>query len=87
MDGVGCAKVKRVFGMSASFPSNGRGYCNIENKQHVTALNLACENEHEECALLLLHYGAAADVQDDWGDTPRSTAQAKGMHRVLAMML
>ena len=60
---------------------------NIENHKHVTALNLACENEHEECAMLLLRYGAAADVRDDWGDTPRSTAQAKGMDRVLAMML
>ena len=59
---------------------------NIETKQHVTALNLTCDNSHEECALLLLRFGAAVDVEDDWGDTPRSIAQAKGMDRVLAMM-
>ena len=30
--------------------------------------------------------GAAADVADAWGDTPRSIAQKKGMESVLALM-
>ena len=52
---------------------------NHRNAKHVTALNMACENEHDECALLLLHAGTRADVKDDWGDTPLSIAQRKGM--------
>ena len=31
---------------------------NHETTQHVAALNLACENGHEDCALLLLSAGA-----------------------------
>ena len=31
---------------------------NHENKDQVTALNMACEDQHEACALLLLHAGA-----------------------------
>jgi len=52
----------------------------------VTALNLACENAHEACALLLLQSGARADVTDDWGGSPLSIAQKKSMGRVLALM-
>ena len=59
---------------------------NHETVKHVTALNLACEDEHEDCALQLLRAGAHADVQDDWGDTPRSIAEKKGMSNVLALM-
>ena len=59
---------------------------NHQNAQHVTALNEACNSEHEACALLLLHAGARADVKDDWGDTPLSIAQNKGMDKVLAKM-
>ena len=57
-----------------------------QTHKHVTALNLACENEHEACALLLLRAGALADVKDDWGDTPRAVAQKKGLVKVLALM-
>ena len=59
---------------------------NHETPKHVTALNMACESEHEACAVLLLRAGAAADVADAWGDTPRSIAQNKGMQSVLALM-
>ena len=59
---------------------------NHETAQHVAALNLACENGHEDCALLLLSAGARADVKDDWGDSPLSIAQQKGMSTVLALM-
>ena len=59
---------------------------NNENKQHVTALNMACENGHEACALLLLGAGARHDVVDDWGDSPYSIAQKKGLASVLALM-
>ena len=59
---------------------------NHENKNHVTALNLACDDGYEECALLLLRHGARADVVDDWGDSPLSVSKKKGMEKVLAMM-
>ena len=59
---------------------------NHANGKHVTALNMACENKHEACALLLLSSGADPDVKDDWGDAPRSIAQKNGLHRVLAAM-
>ena len=58
---------------------------NHENGKHVTALNMACENGHEECAMLLLKAGARSDVKDDWGDTPlpshRTEEGAEGRSR------
>ena len=59
---------------------------NHQTPKHVTALNLACENGHKECAVLLLRAGARADIADDWGDTPLSIAEKKGMDTVLALM-
>ena len=59
---------------------------NHENKKHVTALNMACEKGHEACAQLLLRAGARHDVADDWGDSPYSIAQKKGLASVLALM-
>ena len=59
---------------------------NHENKDQVTALNMACENQHEACALLLLHAGARHDVRDKWGDSPYSIAQKKELANVLALM-
>ena len=59
---------------------------NAENHEHVTALNAACYDKHEECALLLLHAGANADVKDAWGDTPKTIAQKNKMANVLAVM-
>ena len=61
-------------------------HVNHENSSHVTALNLACENGHEQCAVLLLRAGARADIADDWGDTPLSIAEKNGMDTVLALM-
>ena len=61
---------------------------NVNNTsvQRVTALNLACEDRHEECAVLLLQAGARHDVEDDWGDTPLAIAQKHGLEKVLAFM-
>ena len=59
---------------------------NAQRNTHVTALNLACEEQHEACALLLLQAGALADVEDDWGNTPRTVAQKKGLTKVIALM-
>ena len=59
---------------------------NHQNAKHVTALNLACKNTHEGCALLLLKAGADPDVKDDWGDSPRSIATSKGLVAALAAM-
>ena len=59
---------------------------NAENGKHVTALNMACENGHEECALLLLHANAKPDAKDDWGDTPRQIAKKENLKKVLAAM-
>ena len=59
---------------------------NHESKKHVTALNMACEKGHEACAQLLLRAGARHDVADDWGDSPYSIAQKKGLASVLALM-
>ena len=48
---------------------------------------MACENAHEECAILLLRAGSrSADVADAWGDTPRALAQKKGLQKALALM-
>ena len=47
---------------------------------------MACENGHEACALLLLGAGARHDVADDWGDSPYSIAQKKGLASLLALM-
>ena len=58
----------------------------MQNKDQVTALNVACYNEHMECAMLLLRAGARADVMDRFGDTPKSLAQQKGLEDVLALM-
>ena len=63
-----------------------RANVNHENFKHVTALSLACEDRHDECAVLLLRAGARADIADDWGDTPLSIAEKKGMGTVLALM-
>ena len=60
---------------------------NHENDERVTALILACDYEHEECAVLLLQAGARPDVEDDWGDTPLSIAQEKGLAKALALMM
>ena len=57
-----------------------------ETPKHLTALSMACENEHKGCAILLLQAGAQADVCDDWGDTPLSIAKKKGMHDVVQLM-
>ena len=58
-----------------------------QTPKQVTALNMACENGHEECAVLLLNAGtASADVADAWGDTPRAIAQKKGLPRVITLM-
>ena len=58
-----------------------------QNPKKVTALNMACENAHEECAVLLLKAGSrSADIADAWGDTPRSIAEKKGLKKVLALM-
>ena len=59
---------------------------NTETDKHVTSLNLACEDKHEECALLLLRAGAKPDVEDAWGDTPRKIAEKNMMGGVLALM-
>ena len=59
---------------------------NAENDKHVTALNLACEDKHEECALLLLRAGAKPDVEDAWGDSPRKIAEKNMMEEVLTLM-
>ena len=59
---------------------------NHENGKHVTALNMACENKHEACAVLLLQAGARPDVKDDWGDSPLTIAQEKGLEKALALM-
>ncbi len=59
---------------------------NHENGKHVTALNMACENGHEGCAVLLLKAGGRPDVKDDWGDTPLAIAQKKGLKNALALM-
>ena len=43
-----------------------------QTPNQVTALNLACENAHEECAILLLQAGSrSADLADAWGYAPR----------------
>jgi hypothetical protein len=47
---------------------------------------MACDNSHEACAFLLLRASARADVTDDWGDSPLSIAQKKGLGSVLALM-
>ena len=60
---------------------------NHDNDQRVTALNLACEGKHEECAVLLLQAGARPNVVDAWGDTPLSIAQRKGLAKALALMM
>ena len=57
-----------------------------ESQARVTALNAACYCKHEACALLLLRAGALADVEDDWGDTPRKIAKKKRLVNVLALM-
>jgi ankyrin repeat protein len=36
--------------------------------------------------MTLLRAGARSDVADDWGDTPLSIAQKKGLKEVLALM-
>ena len=59
---------------------------NHANFRRVTALNLACDDRHEACALLLLQAGARHDVEDDWGDTPLTIAQKRGLDKVLAFM-
>ena len=66
--------------------SQAKADVNHTNGKRVTALNMACENRHETCALLLLSGGADPDVKDDWGDTPRSIAQKNGLLQVLAIM-
>ena len=58
-----------------------------QNLKKVTALNMACEKAHGECAVLLLKAGSrSADIADAWGDTPRSIAENKGLKKVLALM-
>ena len=56
------------------------------DSNEVTPLNMACDEQHEACALLLLHHGADPDVTDNWGDTPRSVATNNGLSQVLAML-
>ena len=58
-----------------------------QNNEQITALNAACYDGHEECALLLLRAGSCgADVADKFGDTPHTIAQGKGLEKVLALM-
>ena len=58
-----------------------------QTPKRVTALNMACENGHEECAVLLLRAGSlSSDVEDAWGDTPRSIAHKKRLQEVLELM-
>ena len=58
-----------------------------QTPKQVTALNLACDNAHEECAILLLQAGSrSADLADAWGDAPRSLAEKNGLQKALTLM-
>ena len=58
-----------------------------QTPKQVTALNMACDNAHEECAILLLQAGSrSADLADAWGDAPRSLAEKNGLQNALALM-
>ena len=58
-----------------------------QTPKQVTALNMACENAHEECAILLLQAGSrSADLADAWGDAPRSLAERNGLQKALSLM-
>ena len=58
-----------------------------QTPKQVTALNLACLDAHEKCAILLLQAGSrSADLADAWGDAPRSLAEKNGLQKVLALM-
>ena len=59
---------------------------NHANAEQVTALNAACYDKHEACAILLLQNGADPDVTDQFGDTPRSLANDNNLTQVLAAM-
>ena len=58
-----------------------------QTPKQVTALIMACDNAHEECAILLLQAGSrSADLADAWGDAPRSLAEKNGLQNALALM-
>ena len=63
-------------------------HVNCRANRGYTALHLAAKSDHEECVKVLLNHGADISLIDEYGKTPRQTAErsSKGIVRLLRSM-
>ena len=70
----------------SSHPPTGERALDTQNHQGVTALMLACNGNHEQCARALIEAGARKDLETKKGSTALSLARSNG-HSALCALL
>ena len=58
----------------------------IRAKRGYTPLHVAASMGHEECVKVLLHRGADVSLRDEYGKTPRQTAELSSKHRIVRLL-
>ena len=58
----------------------------IRAKKGYTPLHVAASMGHEECVKVLLNHRADVSLTDEYGKTPRQTAELSSKHRIVRLL-
>ena len=70
-------KVLTDLGANTDMKTNGSGY---------TPLHLAASSGHRDCVQVLVEHGADMSCTDEYGKTPKQTAQLSSKHTIVKLL-